>query len=141
MNIKFEIEYKDWFDYCPVKGSSPFNTDKHCLCHFKIIEKPNELYLIRKPNFKEDMDPFYKKFFFGKTEKSALPRMVSENNATYLYKISLDYPITADDMVAIGFDKMIIDAPVDNESACEQLMKKVDEYLKKEQAPLRTRKF
>ncbi len=42
MNIKFKIEYNDWFDYCSVEGCSPFKSDKDCLYHFKIIERPNE---------------------------------------------------------------------------------------------------
>lgn len=58
MDIRFDIAFKDWFDYCPVEGSRKFGSDESCLCHFKIIERPNEIYLVRKPNFKKEMDSY-----------------------------------------------------------------------------------
>lgn len=123
MDIRFQIEFKAWFDYCPAEGSSKFGSDKSCLCHYKIIERPDDVYLVRKPNFKEEMDPYYKFFLFGRTEKSMLPAMVEANNSTYLYKINLDNPVTADDMVAIGIQTPIIDTPVKNDRECNDLMK------------------
>lgn len=68
-----------------------------------------------------------------------LPAMVEANNSTYLYKINLDYPVTADDMVAIGIQTPIIDTPVKNDKECNDLMKMMDEYLRVNQ--IRSYKF